>query len=121
MKRCRPIVLLVLACLAQPAYAVDPLYEPQLEHLSEVMGSLYFLTPLCHAGAKDWRAEMGDLIALDKPDADRKQRLAGAFNTGFEAYSRLYRTCTDSAEAALARLLGDAEQTARDIHAHYAE
>ena len=39
------------------ALAVDPLYEPQLEHLSEVLGSLYFLAPLCQPGGKDWRVD----------------------------------------------------------------
>ena len=47
--------------------------------------------------------------------------LAGAFNTGYEAYARLYRSCTASAEEALTRLLQEAEKTARDIHSRYAE
>lgn len=121
MKLLRPAVIVLLCCLGRPAYAIDPLYEPQLEHLSEVLGSLYFLAPLCKAGDKDWRVQMSELIALDNPDEDRKQRLAGAFNDGYQAYARLYRTCTDSAHAAVTKLLTDAEQTARDIHAHYAE
>jgi uncharacterized protein (TIGR02301 family) len=115
-------VLLVSApVVSTSALAVDPLYEPQLERLSEVMGSLYFLTPLCAPGGKDWRVEMSELIALDTPDDDRKQRLAGAFNNGYQAYARLYRECTDSAHTAMTKLLVEAEQTARDIHAHYAE
>jgi uncharacterized protein (TIGR02301 family) len=114
-------VAVVLFGAGQPARAVDPLYEPQLEHLSQVLGSLYFLNPLCQQGARDWRAEMSELIALDGPDDDRKQRLAGAFNDGYQAYARLYRECTVSAQAAMTRLLTDAEATARDIHAHYAE
>jgi uncharacterized protein (TIGR02301 family) len=108
--------------LATPALAVDPPYQEEMERLSEIMGSLYFLQPLCRpdVGA-DWRAEMGDLIALDQPDEDRKQRLAGAFNSGYEAYSRLYRACTVSADQAMTRLLVEAEKTARDIHTRYAE
>lgn len=117
----RPALILALTCFAKPALAVDPLYEPQLEHLSQVLGSLYFLGPLCHPGGKDWRVEMSELITLDNPDDDRKQRLAGAFNDGYQSYARLYRECTESARAAMTRLLTDAEQTARDIHAHYAE
>lgn len=113
--------LLFLPLSASPALAVDPLYEPQLEHLSEVLGSLYFLNPLCAPGGRDWRVEMSELIALDKADDDRRQRLAGAFNDGYQAYARLYRQCTPSAHTAMARLLDDAEKTARDIHAHYAE
>lgn len=121
MKALRYLIVAALACLPRPALAVDPLYEPQLEHLSQVLGSLYFLTPLCQAGGKDWRVEMSELIASDNPDDDRRQRLAGAFNDGYQAYARLYRECTSSAHTAMTRLLTDAEQTARDIHAHYAE
>lgn len=115
------VMLASALAISTPAVAVDPLYEPQLERLSEVMGSLYFLTPLCTPGGKDWRVEMSELIALDTPDDDRKQRLAGAFNNGYQAYARLYRECTDSAHTAMTKLLTEAEQTARDIHAHYAE
>jgi len=117
----RLVVLALLLPLATPAMAVDPLYEPELEHLSQTLGSLYFLAPLCRPGGKDWRVEMSELIALDKPDNDRKQRLAGAFNDGYQQFARLYHECTESAKSALARLTGDAESTARDIHAQFAE
>jgi uncharacterized protein (TIGR02301 family) len=106
---------------AAPALAIDPLYEPEMERLSEIMGSLYFLQPLCQPGGQDWRAQMQSLIAADAPDDDRKQRLAGAFNNGYSAYSRLYRSCTDSAREALMRLMVEAEKTAREIHTRYAE
>ena len=35
-----------------------------MERLSEIMGSLYFLQPLCETTTDDWRAEMDDLITL---------------------------------------------------------
>ncbi len=115
-------VLALLLLMAAPARAVDPPYQGEMERLAEILGSLYFLTPLCRAAdTADWRAEMGDLIALDQPDEDRRQRLAGAFNSGYAAYSRLYRICTLSASEALTRLLVEAEETAREIHTRYAE
>ena len=122
--RLRPALLalmLLTVALPRPVLAVDPPYEPQMERLAEVLGSLYFLNPLCKPGATDWRSQMADLVKLDEPDEDRQQRLFGAFNTGYAAYSRLYRNCTPSAQEALARLLIEAEATARDIHARYAE
>lgn len=116
-------ILLVLAAtvLPGPARAVDPPYEGQMEKLAQMLGSLYFLNPLCRSGAVDWRQQMAELVQLDQADEDRRQRLYGAFNTGYAAYARLYRSCTPSAEAALARLLIEAEANARDIHTHYAE
>ena len=122
--RFRPLVAAMIALLlaASPARAIDPPYQQEMERLSEILGSLYFLNPLCKPEAKsDWRGEMADLISLDEPDDDRRQRLTGAFNAGFEAYARLYRVCTVSAQQALSRLLVEAEKTARDIHSRYAE
>lgn len=124
MRKGLAIVLLVLGLFAgpQPVLAVDPPYQGEMERLSEILGSLYFLQPLCRADlSTDWRAQTEELIARDEPDDDRRQRLAGAFNAGYMAYSRLYRTCTDSALQAFGRLLLDAEKTARDIHTRYAE
>lgn len=113
--------LFVVLAAAAPVRAIDPPYQPEMERLSEIMGSLYFLQPLCQPGIEDWRAQMEALITLDEPDEDRRQRLAGAFNDGYAAYARLYRTCTISASEALTRLLVEAEKAARDIHSRYAE
>ena len=121
--RFRPLLrsIALAALLSQPVLAIDPPYQDEMERLSEILGSLYFLQPLCQPGVEDWRAQMDQLIALDQPDEDRRQRLAGAFNSGYAAYSRLYRQCTVSANEALTRLLVEAESLARDIHARYAE
>jgi uncharacterized protein (TIGR02301 family) len=120
-KRLAIAVLVVATALPQPAAALDPPYEPQMERLAEILGSLYFLNPLCAAGATDWRGHLAELVTLDQPDEDRQQRLYGAFNGGYVAYARLYRSCTASAREALTRLLVEAEATARDIHARFAE
>jgi uncharacterized protein (TIGR02301 family) len=121
-----PRILLLLATvwlplLAPPALAIDPPYQRQMERLSEIMGSLYFLQPLCGTASQDWRAQMEELINLDEPDEDRRQRLAGAFNGGYTAYARFHRACTPAAREALTRLLTEAQRTARDIHTRYAE
>lgn len=113
--------VLLAAGLSAPAQAIDPPYQEEMERLSEILGSLYFLQPLCQPGVEDWREQMSELIALDEPDEDRRQRLAGAFNEGYSAYARLYRVCTTSAAEALTRLLVEAERTARDIHSRFAE
>lgn len=115
------IIALLLALGIAPSLAIDPPYQRQMERLAEIMGSLYFLQPLCDAGPEDWRAQMAELITLDEPDEDRRQRLAGAFNVGYTAYSRFHRACTPAAREALKRLLVEAERTAREIHTRYAE
>ncbi|WP_297108146.1 TIGR02301 family protein [uncultured Devosia sp.] len=113
--------ILLALLLATPAHAIDPLYQRQMERLTEIMGSLYFLEPLCGNGQEDWRQQAAELIDLDEPDDDRRQRLAGAFNTGYTAFARLHRQCTPSSREALARLLDEARRLARDIHTRFAE
>lgn len=123
-KPIRMIQCLALAALVSwsaPAGAVDPPYQGQMERLSEILGSLYMLSPLCGRTDTDWRGQMADLIALDEPDEDRRARLAGAFNAGYEAYARFHHSCTPSAEMAISRLLKEGETLAREIHQRYAE
>ena len=114
-------ILLLVLLLTTPALAIDPPYQRQMERLAEIMGSLYYLQPLCTAGEEDWRAEAAELIALDEPDEDRRQRLVGAFNTGYTAFSRLHNHCTPASREALTRLLTEAQKLARDIHTRFAE
>ena len=121
LSRTLTAALLALSLLVSPAHAIDPPYQRQMERLAEIMGSLYFLQPLCQAGDADWRAEMAELIALDEPDEDRRQRLAGAFNAGYTAFARFHRACTPAAREALTRLLAEAQRVARDIHTRFAE
>ena len=104
-----------------PALAIDPLYQRQMERLTEIMGSLYYLDPLCETGSEDWRQQASELINLDEPDDDRRQRLAGAFNNGYAAFARLHRQCTPSSREALSRLMREAQRLARDIHTRFAE
>lgn len=109
------------AVLPSPAFGVDPLYQEDMQRLLRDMGSLYFLHPLCEPDAINWRNQAAELISLDQPDDDRRQRLNGAFNEGYQAYARLYQNCTASAEQAITRLLVEANDLARDIHSRYAE
>jgi len=115
------LALLLALTMTTPAFAIDPPYQRQMERLSEIMGSLYFLQPLCKAGSEDWRAQMAELISLDEPSEDRRQRLAGAFNGGYTAFSRFHKQCTPASREALTRLLGEAQRLSREIHTRFAE
>lgn len=123
MTKAKPFLAAVFAALflTAPALAIDPPYQRQMERLAEIMGSLYYLEPLCRAGTEDWRAQMAELIALDEPDEDRRQRLAGAFNGGYAAFARFHHACTPASRTALLRLLSEAEKLAREIHTRFAE
>jgi len=117
----RLALIFAAATFGGSAYAIDPPYQKEMERLTEVLGSLYFLQPLCTVEVEDWRAQAAELIALDNPDDDRRQRLIGEFNTGYESYARVYRSCTPSANEAMIRLLVEAEKSAREIRERFAE
>lgn len=102
------------------AETAPPPYEPQLLRLSEIMGALAFLRPLCGAGdGPDWRKRMTGLIEAEANSPARRDRLAGAFNKGYRGYALVYRTCTPSAELAIARYLDEGGKLTRDLTTRY--
>ncbi|MCF6302640.1 MAG: TIGR02301 family protein [Devosiaceae bacterium] len=115
------LIAVMVGVLCQPARAVDPPYQNQMQQLLGIAGSLYFLQPLCGNDQNDWRQHAAELIAFDDPADDRRQRLNGAFNQGFEAYARLHQNCSDSARQTITRLLLEADRLTRDIYSRYAE
>ncbi|MDQ0324781.1 uncharacterized protein (TIGR02301 family) [Rhodopseudomonas julia] len=99
-----------------------PIYEPKLLRLSELLGALYFLRNLC--GADDgpaWKADMEAMLAAEAPGPERKARLIGRFNHGFETYNAVYENCTPAAEASIARYLKESAEIASDIRTRYGQ
>jgi len=108
---------------AEPAPAVEPPpapYEKELLRLAEIMGSLAMLRPLCSApDASEWSRRMQVLLEAEGSTPGRKERLAGAYNRGYQAYALTYRVCTPSAQEASVRFLAEGEQLARSITGRY--
>ena len=97
-----------------------PPYEPQLLRLSELMGALYYLRDLCHAGdGAQFRDKMAGLLEAEAHGEARKATLAGAFNKGARDYALTYRTCNATAEDIIARFLDESGRIARDIAGRY--
>jgi len=111
-----------------------PPYEPQLLRLSEIMGALAYLQTIC-AGApaqpaggdavgKDgegvvWRDRMQNLIAAEAAGPTRRDRLAGAYNQGFQGYEVNYRSCTPHALLVQKRFLAEGGRLAHEISTQY--
>ncbi|MGO4572995.1 TIGR02301 family protein [Microvirga sp. 2TAF3] len=108
---------------AEPAAPVEPPpapYEKDLLRLAEIMGSLALLRPLCSApDAGEWQNRMQALLDAEGTTPGRKERLAGAYNKGYQAWALTYRICTASAEAASTRYLKEGELLARNIASRY--
>lgn len=105
---------------AQSTQGGAPPYEGDLLRLSEILGALHYLRPLCGAGeATRWRDEMQELVDVEAPSGDRRGQLIGAFNNGYDSYRHVYRSCTPSAELASQRYLETGAKLSRDIAARY--
>ena len=108
---------------AEPAPAAEPPpapYEKELLRLAEIIGSLALLRPLCTApDASEWSRRMQFLLEAEGTTPGRRERLAGAYNKGYQAYALTYRVCTPSAQVASARYIKEGEQLARNITGRY--
>ena len=97
-----------------------PPYEPQLERLSEMLGTLTYLRALCGKGdAAEWRKRMTILLDAEAKGESRRDRLAGAYNRGFHGYQATYRICTPAADLVITRFLAESDHLARDLTARF--
>lgn len=97
-----------------------PPYEPQIMRLAELLGALHHLRTVCQdADANQWRDRMAALIEAEAPAADRRDRLAGAFNASFRTWARSYRACTPAARTASRMFLAEISKIAADVKARY--
>jgi len=103
-----------------PAEGALPPYEADMLKLSEILGALHYIRPLCGAteGAR-WRDEMQGLLEAEAPSDVRRGQIIAAFNRGYESYAQVYRTCTASADLASQRYLETGAKLSRDIAARY--
>ncbi|WP_034492263.1 TIGR02301 family protein [Afifella pfennigii] len=107
---------------AAPSEAPPPIYEPKLLRLAELLGALHFLRGLCEAGdGPAWKADMEALLAAEAPGPQRRARLIGRFNHGFETYHSVYRSCTPAAQQSITLYLQESAEIAADIRTRYGQ
>ena len=105
---------------AEPTQAPPPPYQAKLERLAELMGTLAFLRDLCGApDAAAWRGKMNDLLASEGTSTERRDRLAGAFNRGFDGYRLTYRRCTPAASVVIERALAEGSNIASELSSRF--
>jgi uncharacterized protein (TIGR02301 family) len=104
------------------AQATTSSLDDSLQRLSEILGALHYLRPIC--GFKDdadrWRTEMQALIDAEAQGADRRARMVAGFNRGYSGFQQTYRACTPAAEVAIRRYLEEGAKIAREVTARYA-
>jgi uncharacterized protein (TIGR02301 family) len=96
-------------------------YDPDLDRLAEILGTLHFLRNLCGANeGPKWRDEAQALIEAEAPTGTRHDKMVDSFNRGYLGYKEVYRTCTPAAHIVIRRYLEEGARIARDITARYA-
>ncbi len=105
----------------QPKPALPAEYEKPLLELSETIGSLAFLTGLCRPATtpNPWQQRMEALVESEGAANQNGEKLIGAYNQGFSAFSTTYRQCTDAARTARSVLVREAARLSREIERRY--
>ncbi|WP_417685262.1 TIGR02301 family protein [Roseibium sp.] len=112
-------VTLVTSAKAQELPDAPP-YEESLMRLSEVLGALHFLRPLCdHADIPSWRDQMATFLDAETVDENRRRRFIERFNQGHRGFSSVYRTCTASARLAMEQYVSEGQTLIRDVTSRY--
>jgi uncharacterized protein (TIGR02301 family) len=97
-----------------------PPYQAKVERLAELVGTLTYLRDLCVPGdGAVWRGKMQDLLTAEGSTPARRERLAGAFNRGFDSYRLTYRKCTPTAETIILRALAEGSKIAREVSTRF--
>lgn len=114
-------ILTLMLAVTQPVTGYGqaektPPYEGRLLRLSEIVGSLHFLTLLCRAEEGQlWHHKMNDILKVEAKTPLRRAKLIERFNSGFDSFQATYRKCTPSAKTALERYVLEAEVIVRNL------
>lgn len=100
----------------QSPVLADPPYQARLERLSEILGALHYLHPLCVK--KDdpvWRELMLNLLEAVNPTQNARDRMIASFNHAYRGFRENYRNCTPSARLATRRYREEGVKLSRDL------
>jgi uncharacterized protein (TIGR02301 family) len=91
-----------------------------MTRLAEIIGSLAFLRPLCSApDGNEWARRMQAIMDIEGTSPGRRERLAGSYNKGYQAYALTYRVCTPSAQEASLRHMREGDRLTKLVTGRY--
>jgi uncharacterized protein (TIGR02301 family) len=100
----------------------DPPYQSRLDRMSEILGALHYLTPLCYPEEKNiWRGHMLALIDAENPTQARHDRMIGTFNRSYNGFKENYRTCNASAKLAAKRYSEERIRLSRELISRFTD
>lgn len=96
-------------------------YESILLRLSEILGSVHFLSILCGSNEEPgiWRRQMEALLEAESAFPQRRRLMTIRFNRGYSSFTQVYRTCTPSAKEALDRYRTEGGAITQELVAFY--
>lgn len=112
---------LLLGASPRHAWSQVAPYDPQLNDLAQVLGSLHYLRNLCAQPTNDWRDQMSQLLAVEAPSPQRRAHLIASFNRGYRSFGSVYTVCTDQARISADRFLERGAALAALIESRFAE
>lgn len=120
LRRKKPVVTTPAPAPKIPALPANPQEKPLVD-LSEIIGSLAFLTQVCSptTSPNPWRVRMETLLDTEGENSGVREKMTGAYNHGFADYSITYRQCTEAARTARRVLVRDAARLAREIERRF--
>ncbi|MEJ8473431.1 TIGR02301 family protein [Roseibium algae] len=119
------LVALLSAFLGQTTASAQspnnaPPYEGELMRLSEILGALHFLRPLCgHDDEPSWRNQMETFLESETLDENRRRRFIERFNQGNRGFSSVYLSCTASARLAMEQYIVEGRTLISDVTGRY--
>ena len=123
LRRVLIVATIALATAGTPAraeVAAAP-FDPSLQRLAEILGTLHYLRGICGANeGQKWRNEMQALIDAEAPSGERRARMISSFNRGYRGFQQTYRSCTPAADLVIRRYLEEGSKIAREMTARYA-
>jgi len=113
------IALATAGTTARAEVAAAP-FDPSLQRLAEILGTLHYLRGICGANeGQKWRNEMQALVDSEAQAPGRRVKLIASFNRGYRGFQQTYRSCTPAADVAIRRYLDEGAKIAREITARY--
>lgn len=98
----------------------EPPYEPQLIRLSEILGALHYLRPLCgYDEGDEWRQRMYALLGAEVQNELRRRRLVERFNQSYRGFASVYQTCTPAAVEASRRFAREGASITQEVTGKY--
>jgi uncharacterized protein (TIGR02301 family) len=119
----RRVLLCLVAVMGLSGQASRPSaqsYEVDLLQLVETLGAIAYLSDLCaEAEPGLWRTRVSEILEAESGNPALRERLAGAYNRGFQGYQSTHRSCTDRSRSALDLLLVSGQTTSQRLRSRY--